>query len=76
VLEEAIKINAGDKLILYNLSQAYYSKGELDKAIKNLEEVIYIDPSFKSAYWDLGYYYLYKGHIKGALSMWYKGIFQ
>jgi tetratricopeptide (TPR) repeat protein len=75
-LEEAYKLilesyeyNDTDKVILDNLGQIYYLRGENQKAIETFEKLMKLNPHFPEAYFDYSKALINEGEYERALEL-------
>ena len=61
-------------LVYYNRGSAYQSKGEIDRAIKDYNKAIKLNPDYAIAYYNRGNAYQSKGEIDRAIKDYNKAI--
>jgi tetratricopeptide (TPR) repeat protein len=64
--QEAYEYNSSNKIILDNLGQTYYLKGENDKALEIYEKLIAQNPTFPEAYYNYSLALAKKGDYRNA----------
>lgn len=72
--DEALKLDAGDKMNYKNRGAALYMIGKTDSAIGDFDKAIMIDPDYGSAYYDRALAYAKKDDMDRALSDFDKAI--
>jgi tetratricopeptide (TPR) repeat protein len=70
----AVSLTENNYDCLNNLGRAFYAQGRFDEAIRELQEVVRLNPSFAEAYCSLGQAFAAQGRIDGAIAACQKAL--
>ncbi len=74
LITDMLKKDPLDSFLNYALALEYQAKGELDKAIRQLEELKKRDENYLGTYYQLGKFYEQKNQPDKAIEVYKKGV--